>query len=288
MNKTDTSLNKRKLYIIIAVVTIISIVFRLISYSGLNHSSILFVGIPALIALLIIQAMPTAKSVAGLTYQVITIFLLISAIAFGEGVVCILFAAPIFYGVAALIIAINKHKNKRLHSLFLLPIIIALLQPFGINTTPKTQSISVSKTYNRNLDFSALNQQPNFQNDMPTFFNIGFPQPINITGKGIQKGNQRHIQFLSQTKGIGTLSLQVDTISESDLIFKIIRDDTHIGHWLTWEKIHLTIKKENNQSTLTWSSEFTCDLGPQWYFEPLERFAVKLMNQHLINSYFSE
>jgi cob(I)alamin adenosyltransferase len=28
-------------------------------------------------------------------------------------------------------------------------------------------------------------------------------------------------------------------------------------------------------------SEYECDLGPSWYFEPIERYAVDVMNEHL-------
>ena len=32
---------------------------------------------------------------------------------------------------------------------------------------------------------------------------------------------------------------------------------------------------------------FTFDLGPSWYFEPFEKYAIRLMNEHLINSYYT-
>ena len=43
---------------------------------------------------------------------------------------------------------------------------------------------------------------------------------------------------------------------------------------------------EENKTKITWTSKYTCDLGPSWYFGPMEEYAVNKMNLHLMNSYF--
>ena len=69
---------------------------------GLEHTSLVFIGIPAIIAVTIIL-MPRPKSVAGVILMTITLSLAMSAIVFGEGFVCILFAAPLFYLIGIVI-----------------------------------------------------------------------------------------------------------------------------------------------------------------------------------------
>lgn len=72
------------------------------------------------------------------------------------------------------------------------------------------------------------------------------------------------------------------------MVFEVVNDNTHIHHWLSWKEVTVTTKSnKNNTSKITWETKFTCDLGPIWYFEPLERYGVKLMNEHLINSFFN-
>jgi len=217
-----------------------------------------------------------------------------SAILFGEGIACILIAAPLFYGVAAILVFIfeffKKDKNSKTYSFVVIPLIILLAQPLGIKSPAQLNTVSTSKIFQRHLDITELNKHPDFEVNIPTLFKLGFPKPKSITGEGVKVGDQRNINFLSNTKGMGTLSIEVKYVTDSSILFHIIEDSSHISHWLTWNKLSVLIENniDNNQSTVTWTSSYTCDLGPQWYFEFLEEMAVKQMNDHLINSYFGE
>lgn len=289
--KKELQSSKTKLYIIVGVLVIASGAFRVINYTDFEQTSILFVGLPALITLLLIKYAPTPKTAYGIVFKVVTLFLLMSAILFGEGIVCILFAAPLFYGISVLIVFIYeffKRRNNKLLSLISIPVIILLLQPLGIKSGPKESVVSVSKSYDRNISISEFNALPDFLEDYPALFKIGFPKPLGITGKGIEIGDQRHIRFESNTKGIGTLTIEIDEVSDGYISFKIIQDDTHIHHWLTWKSVKVNIDSSENESRITWTSTYTCDLGPQWYFEPLQEMVVSEMNNHLIDAYFDE
>lgn len=214
-----------------------------------------------------------------------------SAILFGEGLVCIIFMAPIFYGTAALLIwVINYFKNRnksKLNIFIILPLFIIYSELHNINSETEIQVIETSIIVNGNQHIENLNQLPNFMKDFPAFFKIGFPKPILIDGKGIEIGDSRKIQFESNTKGIGTLHLRIKEKDDTSITFEIIEDNTHIHHWLTWKEIKIVVKNnENNTSEITWTTKFTCDLGPNWYFEPLEKYGVEVMNSHLINSFF--
>lgn len=289
--KVSQKANKTKLYIIVGILMVASLAFRLLNDVHLEQSSILFIGLPSLITILLIKYSKTPKSIYGLVFKVITLFLLMSCILFGEGIVCILFMSPIFYGVSALIIFIYNYLKKRnkTYSIAIIPIIILLAQPFGIKSKHNLQTVETSKVFSRNISIHELNKQPDFMLNYPSFFKLGFPKPLNIKGKGIDKGTVRDIQFESYTKGIGTLSLEVSKKTDDEIIFKVISDNTHINHWLTWKEIKVEFQKINeSQTKVIWTSSYTCDLGPQWYFEPLEEYAVEIMNAHLINSYFKE
>jgi len=104
---------------------------------------------------------------------------------------------------------------------------------------------------------------------------------------GLTTGDTRDIQFMSNTKGLGTLSLKVISNDQDKIVFDVTKDNTHINHWLTWKRF--AVKKDkisNTKIKISWTSHFECDLGPTWYFEPLERHAVGLMNLHLLQSFF--
>ncbi len=291
-NKTSSNSNKNLLYLIVGILVISSLAFRLINYAQFEQTSILFVGLPALITILIIKYDNTPKSAYGVAFKVVTLFLLMSAILLGEGVVCVLFAAPIFYGVSALIVFVHEYLKKinsdKDYSLILIPIVLLIMQPLGIKTIPEENIVVTTVELPSSVSLLDLNKVPDFQKNYPSLFKIGFPKPLDIKGSGLHVGDQRHISFESTTKGIGVLSLEIDSATEKTISFKIDKDETHISHWLTWKKVSVNVEKQQDKSIVTWTSVYTCDLGPQWYFNPLEKIAVKEMNKHLINSYFNE
>ncbi|WP_044205534.1 hypothetical protein [Flammeovirga sp. OC4] len=290
MNDTSQKAKKR-LFIITGILVIASVVLKFINHNHIEQTSLLFIGIPTLITLMVIQYSKTPKTAYGVAFQVITLFLLMASILFGEGTVCIIMSAPIFYGVSFLVIfiiaQINKRKKNKVYTLAVIPVIIILFQPNQYLSTSKVYSVSTSEVIPHQVSLSQLQQQPDFLRDYPSIFKLGFPTPQKITGYGLGVGDQRHIQFLSKTKGVGTLSLAIDSISQHSVVFDIIADDTHINHWLTWQKVKVEIEHQDDQSIVTWTSSYTCDLGPQWYFGPMEELVVNVMNEHLIHSYFN-
>lgn len=280
--------NKRNLYILVAILAITSLLFRLLNDFGMAQTSLLFVGIPTFITLLLIKYVKTPKSAYQVTFYTITLFLLLCSILLGEGLVCIIFMAPIFYGIAALIIfiisLIKSNKNKKLHSFIIIPVFLLTAQINEIGSISDVHTIDTTIQFQENHSITEINKQPNFLTHLPNFFKIGFPKPISIEGSGIEIDDYRKINFESSTKGIGTLHIKIIHKTINSLTFKVIENSTHLNHWMTFKEFSVKI---NNDNSIIWSSKFTCDLGPKWYFEPLEKYAVNMMNQHLINSFFN-
>jgi len=281
---------KNILYIIIVALTVASISFRMLNGGGLEQTSLLFVGIPSLITLLIVRYTKKPKSAYGIMFLTITIFLLISGIFLGEGFICILMMAPIFYGVSAILVAIyllfNKKDKDKTYSFIIFPIIILLLNPSDYINEVEVHSIKTLKEVNEDVTLSKLNSEPDFLQDLPLFFKAGFPTPIGIEGKGIAVGDIRKIEFESTTKGVGVLVLEIKEKTEKSIVFKINSDKTHINHWLTYKEIKVELIEAEGKKKISWTTDFICDLGPSWYFEGFEKYAISLMNEHLINSYF--
>ncbi len=281
---------KVTLYIIVLVLAIASAMFKLLGKGELEQTSLLFIGIPALITVLLIRYTEKPKTAYGIVFLTVTIFLLISGIFLGEGFICILFMAPIFYGVSAILVAIylwlNKKDKNQTYSFITIPVLLLLFNPFDYIKKVDVHSIKTVKEIQKDLDLSELNSTPNFLENLPTFFKIGFPKPIKIKGSGINIGDTRTILFKSSTKGVGKLVLEIEDKTEYAIVFKVNRDDTHMNHWLTFKKVRIEIKEQDGIKNIIWTTDFTCDLGPSWYFEPSEIYAVEVMNEYLINSYF--
>lgn len=283
---------KIKLYAIVLILVAASVAFRLLNDWKLEQTSLLFIGIPALIALLVIKNTNRPKTSYAVMFYVVSIFLLLCGVLLGEGLICIIIMSPLFYGVGAIIIAIKNYLIKKdkqnLNAFILIPLLLLASQLYEINTTPETHKTSSTILIDRISYLSEMNASPNFTKNLPSFFKIGFPKPVGITGHGIAVGDTRTIQFLSNTKGLGDLTLKIKEATPTSIVFQVMSDKTHIAHWLSYKEITVALNKKDNNTEITWTTDFTCDLGPSWYFEPLEKAAIELMNEHLIRSYFQK
>lgn len=291
MDDQNTFQNKKTpLYIIVVILAATSLCYRLIGNYHFQQTALLFVGLPTLITLLVVRFTNTPKTLYGIVFKVITLFLLMSGILLGEGILCIIMAAPIFYGVAALIVFIieRSRKQDKLNGLALIPVLLICAQLTDYTKPQETQSILVSQSFAQKIDFNQLNKTPDFMENLPTFFKMGFPKPIAIKGSGFAVGDERVITFESNTKGVGHLRLKIVERTPEKITFKAIEDDSHISHWMTWKEIEISIKQQNNGTyELNWEVDYTCDLKPSWYFEPIEKYAVEQSSHFLIENYFN-
>lgn len=73
-----------------------AVVYRVLMHERLGHSSAMFLGIPAVLGI-VIALTPKAKTVTGGIVKGITLALLMVAPLLGEGYLCILMASPLFY-----------------------------------------------------------------------------------------------------------------------------------------------------------------------------------------------
>ena len=96
---------------IIASVAVSSIAFRMITGYGLQQSAALFIGIPALLAIAAVFS-PTPRSATGVACKAVTIGLFVSLIFLGEGMLCILMSAPLFYAVAIVVGLVVDYQRR--------------------------------------------------------------------------------------------------------------------------------------------------------------------------------
>lgn len=102
-------LHRRKIALLAIVLsfTIVSLAGRMIYVRHLETTSLMFIGIPTMLAILFVFSV-RPESAMGTAMTGITFALLLSAMVFGEGTICILMAAPIFYIVGAIIASVSR------------------------------------------------------------------------------------------------------------------------------------------------------------------------------------
>ena len=291
--------NKNNFYILILTLLVASFAYRFLGHAKMDQTTMLFMGLPALLSIMIVKFSNTPKSSYGVVFRTITLFLLISATLLGEGFICVVMSAPIFYAIGFIsVFIINKINKERKDDddpldsgLFAIGIACFLTVSglYGDACKKPIRTVSISKIITNDVSLEALNNPVDLGKELPAFFGIGFPKPVKLQGTGLEIGDIKTIQFKSTTKGIGTLNLKVKSRTPDKIIFQNIGDNSHISHWMTWNDITVSkVKLPNGGTQITWKTQYQCELGPAWYFAPIEQYAVKQSTHHLMDICFYE
>ena len=288
----QTAIRRLLVWVILAL-TAGSVLFRLLVLTGYNHTSLVFIGIPAVLAI-VTALSPTPTSATGMILKVITLALLISGIAFGEAFVCILMAAPLFFLVGTcvgLVADFLRARRDRLDpkSMCWLLLLIAPVSLEGVvpgfdferrSTVTATRIVGAPA---REVA-EALARTPRFDVDLPAFFSLGFPTPGAASGSGLEVGDRRAIEF-RHGHHPGTLLLEIRRSEPGHVVLAAIGDDSYITHWLSWQRAEIRwIEVAPGQTLVSWTLGYRRRLDPSWYFAPLERYGARLAAGYLIDA----
>jgi hypothetical protein len=287
----ETFLNASR-YKVIALAIAFSVgafLYRLLRHMQLGESAAMFLGIPAVLAILLALT-PKARTVTGGIVKGITLALLIIAPLLGEGYLCILFAAPLFYVVGIVIgLIVDWLKTRRSATLGCVAVVLLPMCLEGVVpelTFDREQSVTVSRVVRAPVaDVEAtLALSPRVAQPVPRYLAIGFPRPLAAWGSGLQEGATRTIHF-SGAEGDppGDLVMRVTGRDRSSVRFETVSDGSKLTQWLRWESSDVSWVPIDARSTLvTWKVTFSRQLDPAWYFVPWERATVREAVKYLI------
>jgi hypothetical protein len=290
---------RRTLIAAIVAVTFASIAYRLLISTRLQHSSLVFIGIPALLALALTAVQP--RTTAGTIHKSIALGLCMSGIMFGEAFVCIVMASPLFFLVGGIVAWLRRGepsleasggleaaetgaKWKRLGIVMLLPLSLEGVVPYF--ELPRDETVTVSRVVSASADEvrSSLAAPMRFDRALPAFFKLGFPTPGTTSGAGLAVGDRRSVEFLHGGHHPGTLVLEITSSAPSAIVFSAIADDSYITHWLSWRSAEVSWQELESGTKVTWTLRYRRRLDPAWYFAPLERYGVRLAATYLIQT----
>lgn len=269
-----------------------AILYRLLVMKRLEQTSALFIGLPAVLAI-ILALTPRAKSATGMILKVTTIALLLSGPVLGEGFICVIMAAPLFYLVGAIVgLVIDRGRKKNaslgLHAVVLLPLLLSSLEGTTPELTfPTREQVAVTKSVEGSPAAfeQALAQPPRFDGPLPHFLRLKFPLPVESRGDGLAAGAERVIHFAGGEGKPGDLTLRVADRGPGAVTFEAVSDTSHVAHWLTWQRARVTWRPlAGDRTEVTWTLVYDRKLAPAWYFGPWERYATRLAAEYLIDS----
>lgn len=282
-------------FYIVLVLGLAGAYYKIVSYGGLEDSALLYIGLPLLMALGF-ALLPRSKSALVTAMKGTSIALLLSMIVFFEGYICILFAAPIFYGLAALIGVLEDRARKKKETriqMVSVTIVLAILALEGatpLTTVPRENKVTVSRIIPADIESvrAQLAKTPSFDDDKPFFLKI-FPYPVHIEGHGLAVGDTRRATFIAYkqiwwNRVEGQLAFAVTKSTPRHVSFAITRDDSYVSHYLKWRSSDVYLEPvEGGHTKVTWTHEYTRLLDPAWYFGVLQYYAVKLTTEQLID-----
>ena len=292
--------NRVRAAALIAAVAIASIAYKFIFYQQLHQTAALFVGIPALLAIVVVLFV-SPRSAKGVACKAVTVGLLVSLFFLGEGALCILMSAPIFYGVAvgvaAGMTAVRRRSDGPVRTLYssalVLTVLIASLEGVSAPLSfARRESVTASKIVHaaaKDVQRAVL-EQPRFDRALPLELSIGFPRPTAVQiADGATRWTIRMRGGEMRVNGIepraGDLVLELEASQPGLVRWRALSDNSHMTHFLTWRAATVEWQAIDPQTTnVTWTLQYDRGLDPAWYFGPWERYVAGIAAGYLIDT----
>lgn len=287
----DTEERKEKLrnvLVVAAAYTVSALLYKFLFHEGLGHSTLLFIGLPGVLAILLALA-PRAGTAKGGIVKGITLALLIIAPLVGEGYLCILMASPLFYAIGLAIGAGIDASRKKTTTLSCATGIVVLLCLEGMLPVHKrAEVVSVNRVIPSPVSEvrEAMAEPPDIATPLPRFLRLGFPRPIAASGSGLAEGAIRTIHFTgAEGDPAGDLTLRVAQTKDGEVLFVATSDTSKLTQWVLWQSSRVHWQAiDATHTRVTWETTFERELDPWWYFVPWERYAVRKSSEYLITA----
>ncbi|MFE3448286.1 hypothetical protein ACFXJ8_05060 [Nonomuraea sp. NPDC059194] len=253
--------------------------YKVLRAGHLEQTAVFYVGVPAVIAITVVLA-ARPRSATGMIMAVLTVALALAGPLLGEGIVCLVFAAPLFYLVGALIGLFVDHVGRRAKGLNALAVPLLLLvavEGAGEATSlPRLERVSATRAFAGDIERSLASTLPAFRPYESALLRLGFPTPLLATGEGLEPGATREITFSPRRSlGLGAqaepraMTLRVKQRAPGRVVFTVVRDTT-LARWLELREAEFAW----SAGRLTVSLSYRRTFDPSWYFGPLQRYAL--------------
>jgi hypothetical protein len=287
---------------LIAAVAVASLAYRLLVAHRLQQTAALFVGIPALLAIVVVFAV-SPRSAIGVACKAVTVGLLVSLLFLGEGMLCVAMSAPLFYaiavGIAAVMDAAHRRNEKPVTTLLSCFVLLAIVPMSlegvtGYTTLNRDESVTVSRIVlgSPQAVERALFEPPRFNRLRPLYLRAGFPSPVSTRIERSSGGARWVIQLRGGEMRLdgmeprtGDLVLQLEESRPGLVRWRAVSDSSHMTHFLDWREAIVQWEPADAHTTkVTWTLRYRRGLDPSWYFGPMERYAARLAAGCLIDS----
>lgn len=268
---------RRTLAAVVTALFAALLLYRVLHAGHLEQTALFYLGLPAVIAVtVILTARP--RTVTGLIMAVITVGLALAGPLLGEGIVCLVFAAPLFYFIGLVFGLIADGLRRRGTNAVAVPLVLLTLAGGGaeLAAPPRDGEVTVSVPASGRDVERALAAAPRFGAFDSPLLRLGFPRPVRAAGEGLRAGDRREVVFTPRRSlGIGaapeprSMTLGVKERAPGRVTFSVVRDTT-LARWLDLREAEFAWGGGRITVTLRYRRTF----DPSWYFGPLQRYAL--------------
>jgi hypothetical protein len=262
-----------------------------IKSSPLYNSALLYLGVPIIISLTSLFISKTSKYLVSKTILIISLLLLLSALILQEGFVCVAMAAPIFY-LVGIFSAISIKKAKQKNKLYSSGLILLILLSFEGVSNKTTFNRYNEVSYTKTIPLSIAKIKHNLSNSIefdnkPSGLLKLFPMPVKINAGSLNEGDIHTVDYvynkwITSNPTYGSMQITLEEVSD----FRVktsIEDESYLSSYIELHGTEINfLPISDNQTKITLTIKFDRLLDPYWYFEPIERFALKKKAKFLI------
>lgn len=272
---------------------------RLLVYSDTFNSSLLYVGWPFAISLAIYYLTPDMKGKSWKRtfwngFRQSMIMLLGCSLILMEGYVCVVMFLPIYF-IGILLAFIfsylkNRHGGKSVQAnVVLLGVILMSMEGVTEETTFNRYNEVVYEQVVHSSSKSILERlsTPEQPTEPRHWLLSIFPMPKTIGAVAIRQGATRTYDFeyhrwIAGNTHRGQLQVRFDQVNDSG-ITTTITDTSYLSSYLQLHGSELSFSPIDDTTTkVALTVKFDRKIDPIWYFEPLQRFAVRKSAEYFI------
>ena len=260
---------------LVIAVAVASITYRLLIFGRLQQTAALFVGIPAVIAIVVVYGV-SPRSAVGVACKAVTVGLLLSLVLLQEGFLCVAMSAPLFYlvaiGVSYAMTAAKRLPQDKFLRRFMNGAVIVVTVPMSLEgvapslSINRNEHIAVTKVVQASATDveRALFQIPRFERTRPRYLRAGFPSIIGtrIEAHGAEtrwvvqiRGGEMLLTGMEPKTGELTMSLEERRPGRAR--WQVLSDTSHTTHFLQWRESMVEWQKVDEGSTrVTWTLRY--------------------------------
>jgi len=273
---------------------VFGLIYRGTEQAGMVQTYGMFVGIPLLIGVLVAY-LTRPQSGVGTTIKVVTILLCVVCPLVGEGSICILMAAPLFYAFAVLgyylVAAITKSGSRRRGG----PLVIAAI-PFVMAMVTSDRHHIDNPATNTVIDeifvaaspervMQTIEQTNGVPRDFPVFLKLGFPLPKHLERDPNGVTRMAFDPRSEAWPGPNTITSQqtIDPVRRT-ITYDILEDNTKLARWLTFRRTGFEVVPQAGGSLLRQRTVYLQRMQPGLYWNHLEDFAMGQMHGYALRN----